>query len=452
MKAVLLAALAVAVATTASAQAPGPQGVAAWREDIAVARSQFLAKDLSFSAAHRAEADRRLAALSEHVPELTEPEIVAEIARAVALADNAHTRAYLLRNRGWWRRYPVRIWKFSDGWRVVAVRPGYEDLLGGRIVRIGGRAVGDAAAAVRPLYAGVDGWADYMAAYSLTSPDALLGTGVISGAGDAVFEVEKEGRRRVAVAAGPQERRAVPEEAWWFLSPAHAATRGWVSVLKAEGLPAYLSEPDAGYSLRRCAGDVLYVQFNRAQDQGPESLAVFGQRVLGELTRDPAAMLVVDLRFNTGGDMLKAGPLFRGLAATEAGRTPGRLYALVGPATFSAAINHVATLKQNTQVRLAGTEPGDRLEFWAEGGNVTLPNSRINLHYAERAHSYSTHPPPIDSKLLYAPLNVASLKPDLPATLSFAQYARGRDPVAERAVPGGLKCPAGVDQSPPAAG
>lgn len=441
MKSALLALMAATTVTAAPLQTP--QEVKAWREDIAVAHDQFLAKDQSFSPEHRAQAARRLDALAARVPELSEPQIVAELARVAALADNAHTRAYLLRNRGWWRRYPIRIWRFSDGWRVVAVRPGDEALLGGRIIRIGGRPVAEAAARVRPLFAGVDNWADYMAAYSLTSPDALLGTGVIAGSGDTDFEVELAGRRvSRRIAAGPQERREVPEEAWWFLTPAHAAARGWVLALKPERAAAYLSDPNAFYSLRRCEGDVLYLQFNRAENQAPGTVAQFAAQVLAEVERVPPAKMIVDLRFNTGGDLFRARPLFKALAESPIGQTRGRLYEIVGPTSFSAAINHAASLKQDSKAILVGTEPGDRLDFWAEGGNVTLPNSKINLHYADRAHLYSTHAPQVLEKLLYARLRLDDLKPELPARLSFQDYLQGRDPAAEQVVPGGLKCPA----------
>ena len=114
-----------------------PDSAAKWRQDIFVTRSEFLQKDQSFTPARRKRAAERLDRLSREVPRLTDQQIVAELARVAASADNAHTRAYLLRNRGWWRRYPIRIWRFSDGWRVIAVRPGHEALLGGRMLSIG---------------------------------------------------------------------------------------------------------------------------------------------------------------------------------------------------------------------------------------------------------------------------------------------------------------------------
>ena len=413
-----------------------------WREDIAVARSDFLAKDLSFTPDRRRAAERRLDELASNIASLTDQETVAELARVAALADNPHTRAYLLRNRGWWRRYPIRIWKFSDGWRVIAARPEHQRLLGARIVAFGTRPVAAAEAAVRPLYAGPATWGAYMASYTLTSPDALLGTRVIAGDGTVELKVEKDGGRLTAALAPVEEpRRTIPEESWWFLSPAHSATKGWAHVLAGRSLPSYLDRPGKWYELRRCEGGVLYLGFNRAEDQpGELTLSAFGAAVLDQIRQAPDARLVIDLRFNTGGNLQKTTGLFRSIAASRVGQTERRLFVILGPSTFSAGITPAAILKESSKAVIVGSEPGDRLRFWAEGGNVLLPNSGINLHFADRVHVYSGEAPGVSEKLVYLTLNGRSLRPDLPAPTRFADYLAGRDPATERILPDGLRC------------
>lgn len=425
------------------AAAPAPQtaeSAGKWRQDIAVARGEFLQKDRSYRPQQRAEAKRRLDRLAADVPSLSDQQIVAELARVAALAENAHTRAYLLRNRGWWRRYPLRIWRFADGWWVIAVRPGLEELLGGRIVSIGGKPVGEAEALVRPLFAGPPPWGAYMASYSLSSPDALLGTGAISEAA-ATFEVEKDGRRvSLRVEPGAEARRTVPEESWWFLSPAHGAVSGWTHVLGGGALPPYLERPGSWYELRRCAGGLFYLPFNRAEDQpGRPTLAAFSEAALREVLAVPDARLVIDLRFNTGGNLQKTRPMFEALAASALGQTKGRLYVIMGPSTFSAGITPAAILKGASKAIFVGGMPGDRLAFWAEGGNVPLPNSGITMHYADRAHVYEAGGPAVPEELLYLRLNGDGLAPDLPAEPRFADYAAGRDVAAER-IAEGLSC------------
>jgi hypothetical protein len=49
--------------------------------------------------------------------------------------------------------------------------------------------------------------------------------------------------------------------------------------------------------------------------------------------------------------------------------------------TFSAAISSVGYLEQTApdRVTIVGEIVGDRLEFWAEGGPVTLPRTGMRL-------------------------------------------------------------------------
>lgn len=426
-----------------STAATADDRVTAWREDIAVARTDFLQRDRSFTSAMRAAADAALTELSAHADHLDDAEIVAGLARAAALAGNAHTRAYILRNRGVWRRYPIRIWKFGDEWRVIAAQPDHADLLGARLLRIAGAPVDLVAARVRPLFAGNDFWARYMATYSLTSPDALTGVGALHGEGSARFDFERGGRRmRVTLAPMPFARREVPEESWWFLSPAHPATAGWSHVLGQSALPPALAGAAAYYRFERCDDDVAYLQLNRATNAPTgETVAAFGERVLGELRARPPARLIVDLRFNTGGDLSLGQSFIEGLAALPVAQDPARTAVIESGTTFSAGITHVVQMRTLSRATLVGAGPGDGLETWSEGGNVLLPHARINMHFADRAHTYSRAPSGLPPELVKLDLDVDSLAADTPADWTWADYIAGRDPFTQAALGQPLVCP-----------
>src|SRR5262245_5876450 len=80
---------------------------AQWREDLQFAVDAFLARDRSFSPAAREKFRAAIAKLQQTVESRTDEQIIVELARAVALANNAHTRLYLVRNRTELRRYPI---------------------------------------------------------------------------------------------------------------------------------------------------------------------------------------------------------------------------------------------------------------------------------------------------------------------------------------------------------
>jgi hypothetical protein len=416
----------------------------AWREDLTVARDTFLQKDRSYTATTKQAAYDELERARLRVDDLTDQQIVASLARAAASSDNAHTRAYLLRNRSYWRRYPIRIWRFPDGWYVVAARAQGQSLVGGRLTHIQHSAVDQAYEKVRPLYAGNAGWANYMSTYTLTSPDALLAVGILD-KNLAEFSVQIDGKSRsVQLSPEPLDPRTGPEESWWFLTPQHPAASGWTHVLASRDLPPALASAELNYSYARCDNEVLYVRYSRAADSpGQETVRAFGERLLRDVAARPPRKLVLDLRFNTGGNLELAEPLMKALAQSPLGSEPGRIAVLVSSSTFSAGITAAASLRSRSKAILVGAHPGDRPDFWSEGGNVILPNSGIAMHYADGLHQYSDIPPPAGVKeFLSLGIDVRNLEPDVAVDLTWREYLIGSDPVAAAAANGTLRCPA----------
>jgi hypothetical protein len=84
-------------------------------------------------------------------------------------------------------------------------------------------------------------------------------------------------------------------------------------------------------------------------------------------------------------------------------------------------------------VTIVGEPVGDRLEYWAEGSLLELPDSGGVLLYATERHDYRTGCPEADchDPIRRHPIRVASLAPDIPAPLTFAAYRAGRDPAMD---------------------
>jgi hypothetical protein len=193
----------------------------------------------------------------------------------------------------------------------------------------------------------------------------------------------------------------------------------------------------------RCRGGVHYAQFTRAEDQpGEPTVAEWGAALLDRLTSDPPRLLLLDLRFNTGGNLGTAHPLVQALAASPLGRATGRIVVLSGVSTFSAGITPLAYLRGHSGAIVVGRPPGDEADFWAEGGNVVLPYSGTILHYADGLHAYSDRPlPPGVREFLELGIDVPHLRPDRLVRWTWDDYRSGRDPDAEAATGAPLHCP-----------
>ena len=362
--------------------------------------------------------------------------MIVELARAVAGAHNAHTRLYLLRNRQVLRRYPVRVWWFGDDLHVVRAHPEQKDLLGAKIVAIAGRPTADVAALVAPLYTANRSWARYLSCYLLMSPEILKGIGVLTGDGTVELTVESRERKKqvVRVSPMPYERSDQPFEASWDLAATHPGRQGpWLSVLRdTTRLPLYLRHLSTFYWMQRLPESrTLYFQYNRASDQpGSETVGAFGDRLMAELERDAPRKLVIDLRFNTGGNLQLADSLFKRIAALPWAQERGRMFVITGRGTFSAGITAVASLHEWTKAVLIGEPVGDGLDTWSEGGNILLPNTKLTLHYADGFHSLSPAEHPENQPYQYD-LSVTSLDPDIVVEPTFAQYLANQDPAMD---------------------
>lgn len=435
---------AVAAAQTRDTQLTSESGrqrltPAQWREDLQFAVDTFLARDRSFSPEARRQFRSAIAELQRTADGKSDDQIIVEFAKAVALAKNAHTRLYLLRNRSELRHYPIRVWWFADGLYVVRATPEYSELLGARILRIAGRNVEQVKQRVAPLFAGNASWRTYMSAYTMTSPDVLIGLGLIASDGRAEIEFTnrhgKEGKRRLQPL--PLRRSDQPTESWWDLCPTRPRDDGsWLSALSLDAahLPLYLQNTERQYwSHYLQKARLFYIQFDRAGNAPTgESLSEFGKRALTELQSSAVNKIVVDVRFNTGGDLSIGRPFINQLAAFAKERKI-KVYVITGRATFSAGIFHAMQLRQYANAILVGEPIGDVLEIWSEGGNLLTPNSRLSLHYADRLHSYSPAERPEFKQYLVTDtdLSITNAMPDILVRVSARDYFSGRDPALD---------------------
>jgi hypothetical protein len=211
----------------------------AWRQDIDVVLTRFLRYDRSFGESQREVARARLQKLRAAVDRLTDAAITVELARAVALSGNAHTRLYLMRNRTEVRRVPLRVWWFRDELRIVRAAAEHAALLGCRVTAIGQRDVSTVLRQTQDIKPGNASWQRYMSAYFLTSPDILFGAGVIPNPERLPLTISCGGaRHNVEIPPLPLRRSSAPVESWWDLAPSYPHSEaGYKSALSPEKAP-----------------------------------------------------------------------------------------------------------------------------------------------------------------------------------------------------------------------
>ena len=98
--------------------------------------------------------------------------------------------------------------------------------------------------------------------------------------------------------------------------------------------------------------------------------------------------MIVDLRLNGGGDNTTYGSLLSALNDSSVNRK-GRLFVLIGRATFSAAANFAAHVDRLTKATFIGEPTGGFVRGYGDTVSILLPKSGINVHIAARYWDFS---------------------------------------------------------------
>ena len=303
---------------------------------------------------------------------------------------------------------------------------------------IDGRPVAEIRTIVHALTGGAIGWRDRFAPYALESPRILHALGAIRQPDAATYRFQlADGRsvdRRIEADAPDASRPRNGTARWMFPDVALPNEgEGWRSLLPADRAPWALQDIGIPFRWREAPElHALVIELRQTASAPGRPIAAFLAEVEAELRRRRPAHLVLDMRINGGGDLNTTRDFMKALPTL----VPGRVFVLTSPYTFSAAISSIGYLEQAApeRVTIVGEQLGDRLEFWAEGGPGTLPNSRMVIGRATERHDYANgcrgytdcHGPVVRN-----PISVRSLAPDIAAPWTIQTYRAGRDPAMD---------------------
>jgi len=354
------------------------------------------------------EFQQRVAELAENVPNLKDGQMTVEIMRIVAAIGDAHTRAFSIAEPP--ARLPLEMRWLSDGLIVIAASPEYKEAVGAKVVQIGTHPVGDVYAAVKPLIAAdnemqiLNDTPIYMG-----MPTILYGLNLVPDPARVPFRFEAQDGSQFDLE----------------LHPVTGDPGAFVSVYERAGVPRPLYEQDrqAFYWFRDLPErNAVYVQYNACREQEDRPFGAFVDEVFDLVDRSPETRLVLDLRFNGGGDEGVITPFIEAIKARSAFKEPGRLFVIIGRGTYSSALQNAITLSREYNATLVGEPTGGKPNQYGEVRHFDLPNVGIRVNYS--THYWRNYP---DGDPL-------RLEPDVRAVVTIADLLAGHDPALEAAL------------------
>jgi Peptidase family S41 len=407
MRRLLLAAALLAAAVAAGATAAAPPAVAG-DLDHYIAELERIHPNPYHAvskADYRAAADR----IVTRLPQLSEDELAVELMRLVALLGerDGHAGLGTMPGRRPFHYYPVVTYGFADGIYVTAA-PRNPQLVGRRLVAINGRPLADVLRLVDPLVPSDNPLS--LAAhrnFTLVNAEFLHGLGVTPSASSASLTVE-----------GGAEAVLTPMTFAAYQSLMRPAYPGFLDGMPKRAKPVFVKQRGAPMVLTTLdRGRVVYLVYNTVL----ADVFATSNRLLRLARRAKTRRVIVDLR-NNGGGNINTYPYLLSVLKSRLINRPGRLVVLIGRTTFSAAVHFATDLDQGTRARFVGEPTGGSPNHYSDTDPVDLSVSGYTA-FVPRIY-YEKQPGQVGLQL----------EPNVPVTLTGADFFAGRDPVLTAAL------------------
>jgi hypothetical protein len=396
----------------------------AWREDLLyLAEMLPLVHGNLFHAMTKEHFDEAVKSLHDRIPFLSRHQIIVELAHIGAMIGDGHSGIRLL----WYvmatlvhdqkisfRFYPIQLYSFKEGIFVQAAKPELRRLAGARLLKIGDKTCDEAYSAVRELVPrDNEMFVKLYAPCLLTQAEVLSALGIIEDMEKAPYLFEVEGNLKLLelkpTATGPP--------AGFALDPA------WVDAREGSQIesPLWLRDPRNYFWFEYLKDSkTLYVQYNAVANKPNETVADFFNGVFEFAESNEVDKFILDLRHNGGGDNYLNRPIVHGLIKSSKLNQKGKLFAIIGRATFSAAQNLVNELDKHMNVIFVGEPTGGKPNHYGDAAGITLPNSQITF-YASTLWWQDMDPR--DDR--------PWIGPQITAELSLDDYRNNRDPALD---------------------
>jgi hypothetical protein len=295
---------------------------------------------------------------------------------------------------------------------VQQAAPELARLAGARVIAIGSTPIDAAIAKVTPLIdRDSEAMVPWYSARYLVVPEIDEAVGIIDSVARATFTFQLGD----ATATVDLPARAIAPHGGW------AEARGSASA----PTPLYLRDPANPYWASRIGDEAVYVQWNVVLPKPGSDESIFGffTRVLQEIDARPVRKLIVDVRFNQGGERSYVDPVVEQIAARPAFSARGSLFVITGRRTFSSGVVFCALMQKRTNAIFLGEPASSRPNQYATIARVVLPNTKLvigaSTHYDQDADPGDERP---------------SIAPDRAVALSSHDYLSNADPVLAAAL------------------
>jgi len=349
------------------------------------------------------------------------------LAQIASLIFDTHTQVHITKKTpGFNVSFPLRFKSFPDGLYVIAGDENYREIIGKKIVSISGQNPDDV----------INSLSHYASSDNLPRKRVFTETFLPMPETYDVFNLKTANEKIELVLEDSNNQRSTVELfdtwekgyadfSWDRLNPfTPKELRTVHDVLKTE-VPFYQQHLDDNYWFHFLDTEkkYMYLQINKQFDKEDKHSIEFHLEWTKALWEAKAEIVIVDLRNDPGG-MTNVGsgiPKFLENMYFTQSNIKG-IAVLFGLDTVSAGTMLVAELESTVEAILIGEPTGSSPNMYLNAHKTELPHSKIQFEVSQNEYISVREKDPR-----------AYIAPDIPMSLTFEDYANGRDPLIETA-------------------
>jgi hypothetical protein len=391
-----------------------------WRYDLSLLAREVRRKGfnphLDFNRAITVDAfDREVQALDATIPSMTDGQVVLGMAKLMASLGDGHSGVWDVGENPLWRKaLPLRFFWFEEGLFVTAADSVHRDLLGAHVLAFDGKPTKEVLKALEPYESKDRGnqiWGRTGAPYRVRRLTLLHAAGLIKSPDEVNLTILRTSGKKADVVVASVDK----ETNIWNTLPAPASWVTFSSTLKSP--PLYLQHMDVPQWFQYLPDQkTVYFQWNLVRNAKNKTIAQFSDSLFQFINANPVEKLIIDMRWNNGGNTFLGQPLLLNLIKCEKINQKGRLFVIIGRRTYSAAQNMATYFGRYTNATFVGEPTGSSPNFIGEEDPITLPYSKV---MANVSHLYWQSSWPQDQRMWVAP--------DIYVPPTFADFQAGRD-------------------------
>lgn len=337
------------------------------------------------------------------LPGMSEGQFYYSLRRLLSLVGDAHTSlGFTDSNYRHLTALPFAVMYFEDGWHLMMLEEQNQQYLGYRLLAIDGTPIDEVYAKAKTIMSYEnESWARQQFSNTINFLDALKYLGIVGEDADSITLTIQKGE------GSPEETlplKGMNEEEIF------AAT---ILQVERRETPATAAR---GYYRTLDLGDgAFFLQYNTCQEAEDLPMAEFVELTSDALCAGQYTKVILDLRYNTGGDSRIFEPMIEKLGELKE-QQGFQVYVLIGRNTFSSAIINSIQAQEALDAVLVGEQTGGSVNGYGELQSFQLKNTPIQVYYSTK---YFELIPGYEKDSLY---------PDQPVAQAYEDYVAGVDP------------------------